>query len=148
LYAQSQAGLDIPPPDHDIKVTDPTKLASAASAYKSVVAGTTASAQLPDIRDIFLESAYSDLSFRPAPNSTGAQILKQQCQQCHNKNLDQTETREKFRVDDLANMSREEKDLAIHRLQLPKDVFRKMPPPRFRELSDAEIQLVIEELKK
>jgi hypothetical protein len=148
LYQQSMAGNDIPPPFHDIKVTDPVKLGAATTAYKNVMAGTMPAAQLPDIRDIFLDSALSDMSFRPAANLTGAQILTQICQQCHNKNLDQTETREKFRVDELAAMTREEKDLAIKRLNLPDDVFRKMPPPRFRVLSAAEIQLVTDELKK
>jgi mono/diheme cytochrome c family protein len=148
LYSLSLGGQSIPPPYHDIKVTDPSKLQAAATAYKSVIAGTMPGAQLPDIRDIFLDQAYSDLSFRPAPNSSGAQILVQQCQQCHNGNLDQSQTREKFRVDDLANMSAQEKQTAIHRLQLPRTSFRKMPPPRFRELSDAEIQLVVDELSK
>ena len=148
LYALSLAGSEIPPPYHDIKVTDPTKLAAAATAYKSVIAGTTPASQLPDTREVFLDAAMADLSFRPAAGLTGKQILVQQCQQCHNRNLDQSETREKFRVDDLASMSREEKDIAIRRLQLPRDVFRKMPPPRFRELSSAEAALVIEELKK
>ena len=148
LYQASMAGTDIPPPYHDIKVTDPTKLSAAAASYKSVMAGSTPAAQMMDIRDIFLDAALSDLSFRSAPGLTGAQILVQQCQQCHNKNLDPSETRERFRVDDLANMSRQEKDLAIHRLTLPDDVFRKMPPPRFRSLSPAEIQLVTDELKK
>lgn len=53
-----------------------------------------------------------------------------------------------FRVDELDKMSREEKDLAIKRLTLPVTAFRRMPPPRFRELSAAETQLVTAELKK
>ena len=148
LYQQSMASADIPPPYHDIKVTDPVKLGAATTAYKAVMAGTMPSAQLPDIRDIFLDSAMSDLSFRPAAGLTGKQILVQICQQCHNKNLDQTESREKFRIDELDKMSREEKDLAIKRLGLSATAFRKMPPPRFRELSAAEIKLVTDELKK
>jgi hypothetical protein len=148
LYAQSMAGTDIPPPYHDIKVTDPVKLGAATTAYKGVMAGTTPAAGLPDIRDIFLDGAMSDLSFRPAANLTGPQILTQICQQCHNKSLDQSETREKFRVDDLALMTRAEKDLAIKRLTLEATAFRKMPPTRFRELSPAEITLVTAELMK
>jgi hypothetical protein len=148
LYNQSMAGLDIPPPYHDIKVTDPLKLGIATTAYANVMAGTAPAAGLPDIRDIFLDSAMSDMSFRPAPNLTGRQILVQSCQQCHNENLDQTESREKFRVDELDAMPRAEKDLAIKRLTLSDKVFRKMPPPRFRELSAAEIALAISELKK
>ncbi len=148
LYQQSMAAADIPPPYHDIKVTDPVKLGAATTAYKAVMAGSMPPGQLPDIRDIFLDSALSDLSFRPAANLSGRQILVQICQQCHNKSLDQTETREKFRIDELDKMSREEKDLAIRRLNLTTSAFRKMPPPRFRELSPAEIKLVTDELKK
>ena len=48
----------------------------------------------------------------------------------------------------IQNMTRAEKDIAIHRLQLPAGVFRKMPPPRFRELSTDEINLVVTELQK
>lgn len=148
LYANSLAGVDIPVPYHDIKVTDPTKLSVATTAYKAVMAGTSPASGLPDIRDVFLDSALSDLSFQPAAGLTGLQIITQMCTQCHNTSLDQTETRERFRANDLANMSAAEKATAIHRLQLPSGVFRKMPPPRFRQLSDAEIALVVAELSK
>ena len=142
LYANSMAGLDIPVPYHDIKVTDPTKLATATTAYQAVMNGTMPSSQLPDIRNIFLDSALSDLSFQPAAGLDGQGILVQMCQQCHNSKLDQTETRERFRVDQLSEMSQAEKDLAVHRLSLPATAFRRMPPPRFRSLSAAEIQAV------
>ncbi|MBX3157161.1 MAG: hypothetical protein KF773_14390 [Deltaproteobacteria bacterium] len=38
--------------------------------------------------------------------------------------------------------------LAIKRLTLEREAFRRMPPTRFRELSDAEIALVKQELMK
>ena len=148
LYQQSMNGIDIPPPYHDIKVTDPVKLGVATTAYKAVIAGTLAPDKMPDIREVFLDTAMADLSFRPAAGLTGKQILVQMCQQCHNKALDRTQSREKFRVDELDLMSREEKDLAIKRLGLEVTAFRKMPPPRFRELSPAETKLVVDELKK
>ena len=148
LYANSMAGLDIPVPYHDIKVTDPLKLASATSAYQAVMAGTTPAAQLPDIRDVFLDSALSDLSFQPAAGLDGQGILVQMCQQCHNASLDQTESRERFRVDQLSQMTPAEKNLAIHRLNLPATSFRRMPPPRFRTLSPAEIEAVTQTLSQ
>jgi hypothetical protein len=141
LYANAQAGKDIPPPYHDIKVTDPTLLASATAAYQAFLDGGAPSA-LPDIRNVFLASALSDLSFQPAAGLDGSAILVQMCQQCHNSQLDQTETRERFRVDQLDQMSTAEKQLAIHRLNLPDGVFRKMPPPRFRQLSASDIAAV------
>jgi hypothetical protein len=148
LYANAKASKDIPPPYHDIKVTDPTKLASMTTAYKQLMAGQMQPAQLPDIREVFLDSALSDLTFRPAAGLDGKGILVQICQQCHNATLDQTITRAKFRVDQLDVMSREEKDKAIHRLTLPQTAFRRMPPPRFRELSPEEILAVTTELQK
>ena len=39
-------------------------------------------------------------------------------------------------------MSVAEKNLAIHRMNLPTGVFRKMPPPRFRQLSPTDIAAV------
>jgi hypothetical protein len=83
---------------------------------------------------------------RPRPNQTGQQILVQICQQCHNSRLDQTITRARFNIETLAQMSRAEKDLAITRIHLPKSAARHMPPDRFRELSQAEIDLVTQEL--
>lgn len=148
LYASAQAGTDIPPPYHDIKVTDPTLLATATSAYQAFLAGTMPASQLPDIRDVFLESALSDLTFQPAPGLDGNAILVQICQQCHNSKLDPTETRERFRVDQLDQMSQAEKQLAIHRLNLPAGVFRQMPPPRFRQLAATDIAAVTQVLSQ
>jgi hypothetical protein len=133
---------------HDIKVTDPTLLATATSAYQSYLDGGLPASQLPDIRNVFLEAGASDMSFQPAPGLDGNLILVQMCQQCHNSQLDQTETRERFRVDQLDQMSTAEKQLAIHRLNLPDGVFRKRPPPRFRQLSASDIAAVTQVLQQ
>ena len=148
LYLTAQDAGAIPPPYHDIKITDPTKLATMTTAYQAFLGGTMPAAQLPDIRDVFLDSALPDLTFQPAAGLTGNEILVQICQQCHNSNLDQTETRERFRVDQLDQMSQAEKDLAIHRLTLDTTAFRLMPPKRFRELNAAQIQLVTQALQQ
>jgi hypothetical protein len=70
------------------------------------------------------------------------------CSQCHNSRLDQTLTRARFNVMALDAMSREERDRAIVRLQLPDSDPAKMPPLQSRSLSDAERALVIAELSK
>jgi len=143
LYANSKSGTDIPPPYHENRVTDPAKLAAATTAYKNAMAGTPLTT---DIRDVFLDSAMSDLTFAPSPDlvtaNNGTGIMVQICQQCHNPSLDQTETRAKFDVTKLSTMSREEKDKAILRLGLDPTAFRRMPPPRFRGLSPSEIAIV------
>ena len=149
LYNNAKAGKTIPAPYHENRVTDPTKLANATAAYKAAIAGTPLTV---DTREIFADAALSDLQFRPSAAlvtaGDGLGIMVQMCQQCHNPSLDQTLSRAKFDVTKLATMARAEKDKAITRLQLPVESARKMPPPRFRELSAAEIQLVVTELQK
>ena len=149
LYNNSMMSKDIPPPYHENRVTDPTKLAAATTAYKTAMAGTPLTM---DIRDVFLDSAAQDMTFRPSTAlvtaGNGAGIMVQICQQCHNPSLDQSLTRAKFDVTKLATMSREEKDKAIQRLSLESTAFRRMPPPRFRGLSPDEITVVTQELMK
>ncbi len=152
LYAKSQAGQQIPPPYHGNRITDPVKLRTMADAYKAVANNTMPASMLPDIRDVFLDSALSDLSFRPATSlvqaGDGRGIIVQMCGQCHNSSLEQTISRSNFDVTKLDTMDRSVKDRAIKRLTLPNDAFRRMPPTRFRELSAEEIELVTAELMK
>jgi len=152
LYAKAMAGDEIPPPYHENRITDPVKLRAMADAYKAVANGATPVAMLPDIRDVFLDSALPALSFRPATSLVQAEdgkgILIQMCGQCHNSRLDQTVSRASFDVAKLATMDRATKDRAIKRLTLPREAFHRMPPTRFRELSDEEIELVTRELEK
>ncbi len=147
LYADAVAGKAIPPPYHDVQVTDPGMLAKYTSAYRAVMAGDRAAAQaLPEPTEMFLEAAVADLSFVPQKGLEGRGILIHMCQQCHNPNLDQTISRARFDVMNLDALSREEKDRAIARVKLPASSPLKMPPPRFRALSAGEIELVTQEL--
>jgi cytochrome c5 len=149
LYDNAKAGKDIPAPYHENRVTDPTKLATATTAYKTALTGTPLTM---DIREVFDDNALQDLQFRPSADlvtaGDGRGILTQICQQCHNPSLDQTLTRARFDVTKLDTMSRAEKDTAITRLQLPVESSRKMPPQRFRSLSDAEIKIVVQALQQ
>ncbi|MFT3692106.1 MAG: hypothetical protein QM831_03125 [Kofleriaceae bacterium] len=149
LYNKSMMSQDIPPPYHENRVADPAKLVTATAAYKAAMSGTPLTM---DIRDVFMDSALQDMSFRPAASlvtaGDGKGIMVQICQQCHNPSLDQTLSRAKFDVTKLDTMSREEKDKAILRLELDESAFRRMPPPRFRGFSQAEIDLVKAELAK
>jgi hypothetical protein len=128
-----------------VKVTDPTKLQKMSDAYQSWVAG---GGDLPDIRDTFWDAALRDLGFAPKENSDGHGLLVQMCQECHNANLDPMVTRDRFLVDKLSEMTRDEKDLAITRLQLSDGDRLFMPPPLFRTTTRAERDFMIAELKK
>jgi len=145
VYAAGADGRAIAAPYHDVKVTDPQLLATATDAYVAYRAG--APLKL-DIRDVLLGAGLVDMGFAPRPGSNGKAILVQQCQQCHNARLDPTLTRERFLVDQLDQMSRDEKDLAIERIQKSIDTRLTMPPPLFRLPSDADRAAMIQELKK
>lgn len=139
-------GTFIAAPYHDVKITDPTKLAAMTAAYRGVLAGGTLGV---DIRDVFLDDGLADMGFAGLPTLDGKQLLAQQCQQCHHARLDPTLSRQSFLVDRLDTMSRAEKDLAIERLQLDPTASRlAMPPPLYRSLGDRERALMIAELRK
>ncbi len=144
-FADATAGKFIPMPYHDVKVTDPVKLGHMVDVYKGHLDGAPLT---EDIRDVFLDDGLAEMGFAPVPAMTGRQLLVQQCQECHNARLDPTISRDHFLVDNLDQMSRAEKDLAIERINTPTDTRLTMPPPLFRTLGDRERQLMIEELQK
>jgi len=150
LYNRTVQGQFIAVPYHDVKVTDSAKLAAMTAAYQSFLNGTLAAADLPDIREVFLDSMLPDIGFRVMSGLDGQQIIAQSCTQCHNSQLNQNISRAKFNVD-LNNMSDAaggiltgaardaEISLAIARLTLAPDNVRKMPPDLFRTLDANEI---------
>jgi hypothetical protein len=147
-YEATVRGEFIAMPYHDVKVTDPAKLATMTQAYQGFVAGQTAAKDLPDIRDAFLDAGLPDMGFKVKAGLNGREILVNACRVCHNSQLNQNISRAKFNIDTLDTLSREEKDKAIQRLMLPEDHLLKMPPRRFKSLTDAERGLAIGELKK
>lgn len=144
LFDRAVRGEAIPPPYHDVKVTDPQKLARAAAAYRAAVAGRPA--QMVDIRDVFLDAAAVDLSFVPRPGLDGRGLLTQLCHRCHNPKLDQTLSRARFDVEKLDALPAAEKKLAIDRIRLPDGDPLHMPPARFVTVSDAERAAMIDAL--
>lgn len=136
LYDAAARGEFIPPPYHDVKVTDPDKLAFASDSYRLMVEGSLPRAELPDIRRVFLESALADMTMRTKPGFSGKEVLVQACAQCHNPRLDQTISRAKFDVTKLDTMSVADKQQVINRLKLPASDRLHMPPAIMRTLSD------------
>src|SRR5205823_1336154 len=56
LYVTAAAGLAIPVPYHDVKVTDPSKLTAMSDAYRQFKAGQLPREKFPSIRDVFLDA--------------------------------------------------------------------------------------------
>ena len=146
-YNMYVTGQTIAPPYHDVKVTDKTKLATMTAAYSAFRAGTTPAKDLTDIRAVLADDHLREMGFGVKPGLDANGILVNACTQCHNSKLNQTISRAKFNVD-LTKMSREEKDVAIERLKLPHADPKRMPPERFRDLSEAEIQSLVTLLKQ
>jgi len=88
------------------------------------------------------------MGFEPRSGLDGRALLVQQCQQCHHARLDPTLTSERFLVDELDQMTRAEKDLAIERIQTSIETRLTMSPPLFRLPSAADRAAMIAELKK
>ncbi|HEY4244289.1 MAG TPA: hypothetical protein VGM88_30960 [Kofleriaceae bacterium] len=143
LYANAVAGLDIPPPYYGQVQVDYDQAFALIDTYKQVVAGTLPPSALPDFQSTLRPDAPAAMSIRPAPGLDGRGILVHMCSQCHNARLDQTLTRALFNPSMLDTMSTAERHLATVRLMLPDTDPKKMPPPRFRELSDDERALAL-----
>jgi hypothetical protein len=149
IYARAKRGDAIPVPYHDVKVTDPHKLAAMTQAYVDYREGRLAREALPDIRDVYPDDPelLARMGFATQPGLDGEGVLRQACAQCHNSRLDQTVSRARFDVD-LDKLSRAEKDRAIERLLLPDDDPLRMPPARLRTLSDEAKDRLIDLLKR
>jgi hypothetical protein len=149
IYERSKRGEAIAVPYHDVKVTDPAKLATMTAAYTDYLAGELAAEQLPDIRDVYLddEMLRARMGFATEPGLDAEGVLLQACAQCHNDKLDQTLSRARFNVD-LSKVGRDVRDRAIARLQLPLDDPQVMPPSGMRHLSDDAKQKLIELLER
>ncbi|HET9990386.1 MAG TPA: hypothetical protein VFQ65_17765, partial [Kofleriaceae bacterium] len=145
VYQAGATGAAIAAPYHDVKVTDPDRLALMTKAY--VDARTNGTPLVADIRDVLLGSGLVDMGFVPRPGLDGRAILTQQCAQCHNARLDPALSRDKFLVDQLDQMTRAEKDLAIERLEMPITTRLTMPPPLFRLPNEAQRAAMISELR-
>lgn len=148
-YERAQRGEAIPVPYHDVKVTDPTKLANMTAAYQAFRREELDLSLLPDVRDVFVDDPQlrAELGIGTEPGLDGAATLLEACAMCHNARLDQQLSRARFRAD-LQGMSRDEKDLAIDRLLLPPDDLLAMPPARLRVLSTEARRLAIETLRQ
>jgi hypothetical protein len=151
IYDQAVHGDAIAVPYHDVKVTDPGKLASATSLYQSVAQGRTAANALTDIRDVFLDEGIRDMGFAPKAGLSAPDLFVQVCGQCHNGRLDTQLSRGNFNADLLVSgqLRPAEKGVAVARLSIidPQNPSM-MPPPVLRTLTADERQRMIDYLQQ
>lgn len=141
IYNKYLQGLVIPPPYHDVKITDSVKLAFYSTAYQNYLSGNSSS--LPDIRKVLKTDVLHEMGFAVKPGSSGKSIIAQACAQCHNSKLDQSISRARFDVN-FMTLNQSEKEKIVYRLQLPTDHLNVMPPRRFKTLTKEQINTAVE----
>jgi hypothetical protein len=148
-YEAARRGEAITFPYHDVKVTDPVKLAQMTDYYRAYRTGQLDPELLPDIREVFPDDPQrlAEMGFTTNPGATGEEVLLEACSMCHNARLDQTVSRARFRAD-LVGLDRLEKDIAIARILLPESDPQHMPPARLRFLSAEARRRAIDVLRR
>lgn len=148
LHAQALAGEAISPPHWSVSPFDAAKVASASSTYRAIAAGTEPRSAMPDLTDLFLESAYPDLGFTAANEAvTGADVVRHRCGTCHN-GLVPGLLRNTFDVHDYPDaLSETMRQRILERIRLPKSDPLRMPPVLFSELDETHLQMIEADLQ-
>lgn len=149
LYDKAMDGSHIAVPYHDVKITDPQKLALMTEAYVRYRAGELPAEELPDLRDVLPDDPQllAEMGMQPDPALEGHALLRAACGRCHNANLDQSLSRAAFDVEGSLEDGKA-RDKAVERLMRPIDEAGAMPPPRLQLLTDAQRQELIEWLSE
>jgi hypothetical protein len=147
-FAVSLAGDAISVPYPRVDVTDAALRTAAVKSYVDVMSGAAPRESLLDLRYLFSEDAEQKLGLVPPPDADGLTVLTQLCSRCHDGRANPELTRSSFNVKKLSEMTREEKDLAIARMQEPDGSLTKMPPWRAAKVPPAALSAAIAELQK
>ena len=150
IYERAKRGEAISVPYHDVKVTDPEKLARMTQAYTDYREGRIERSELPDIRDVYPddEQRLAEMGLITEPGLEGKGVLLQACASCHRSGLDPSLSRSRFRADAGTKLDRAAKDRAIARLMLPAGHPSAMPPAFARALSAEGRERLIEYLQR
>ncbi len=152
----------IEPIDRPSYQPDPAKVPPMIQAYVDVISGALPRDQLPAINDLVRDDALADMSNRPKAGLDGKSILQHMCAMRHNAHARQVDQPRAVRRHAVVGIPRDLKDEAIRRLMLEQDArphaahgiargarvgeLQPAHPRRFHVLSDAERDLVIDEL--
>jgi hypothetical protein len=146
LYDGFVQGRFIAPPYHNLRISSPEKLSDMTAHYQAYRRGEVKAEDLRDIREVIDDGGKRDMGFMVKEGLSGQDILVQACAQCHHDSLNQDISRAKFKLDP-NKMDCKERELAIERLRLPAEDHKRMPPARFRSLTQDEIEKVVAVLR-
>ncbi|WP_176736768.1 c-type cytochrome [Oligoflexus tunisiensis] len=143
-------GESIPFPSWANNILDSSKLPDIKARMDAAKAAGTWDDR-PDLRLALDDRLSASYGARAPLDATGKELVALACQRCHNEKLDSNLGKSLFRADlkPSARSAFQAKN-AIDRLNIlrkdPSDPLA-MPPRQFMDLTDAEIDLIIEELK-
>jgi hypothetical protein len=148
-YEAFKRGEQLALPYLETRATDPDKQAALTLAYAQYRAGASGADDLPDLGDIFPDdpATRARIGLDSEPDASPADALIQACGSCHNDVLDQSISRARFNID-VSRLDRAALDLAIDRIQLPRDAPGAMPPPEVRQLAPSSRARLIEYLRE
>jgi mono/diheme cytochrome c family protein len=131
------------------RAVDLDKQAELAGAYRRYRAGEIEADELPDLADIFPDDPQlrAQIGLQTEPDATPEDALIQACGGCHNDALDQNISRARFTIA-LSRLPRSEIDLAIARIERPRDAVGAMPPAEFRQLDDDTRDRLVDYLRR
>ena len=140
LFDRARRGEVIPPPFHDVKVTDPDRVDDIVRQWTAGV--DVAGAALPDLRRAMRTETEYATFVRAWPGQSGRELLVQMCAQCHNGRSDPGLSKNNFDATRLDALSSTQKDAILDRLRRPADDRYRMPPTFLRSLTDDEIATI------
>jgi hypothetical protein len=147
-YEAFKRGEQLALPYLELRASDPDKQATLAAAYQRYLSGETEADELPDLADIFPDDPRlrARIGLATEPDASPEEALIQACGACHNDVLDQSISRAKFSIA-LGRMPRTEIDLAVARIELPREAPGAMPPPEARQLAPGARERLLEYLR-
>jgi hypothetical protein len=148
-WEQYLSGDFIPSPSWRLNILDAEKVAKLKGEWLLWRQGEKPLASLPDLRKATDDRLGPSMGTRAPNDISGRELLDAACKRCHNEKLDQTLGKSRFTTN-LEKMPVDEIQLAIDRLELLKTKPNSpiaMPPRMFMDLTEAEIDLLMTELK-
>ncbi len=145
LFERARRGEVIPPPFHDIKITDPARVGELASQWRAAV--DIPDATVPDLRTAMRIEAEHGTFVRAWPGQSARELLVQMCAQCHNGRSDPSLSKSNLDVFRIDELSAAQKDAIIDRLRRPAEDRYRMPPTFLRSLTDDEVATIEEFLR-
>lgn len=152
LFQQALDGAIIFPPYFGIDPYDRIKVDAAIKTYQDVAAGTAPRTTMPDMGDLYMESARPFVGFVPPDTLNGkavtaTQIIAGKCAVCHNGKFPGI-SRNNFNFLEFPGaLSSDMKAKVIERINLPNTSALRMPPAVFSDLTAAQKQRIADALK-